>query len=162
MNQHLSDRELAQWLAGAGDSRLSNHVADCEPCRKEGEELRAAVGEFRSEVQQAGERDEFHWSRQRHAILAAAERTPSRRLRWAVSLAMGVAALSTVLLVAPHRRVPATPVSDDHADEQLLLAVQSDLSRTAPQALAPAEVLQQERATMLAQLEKKEERRTTR
>jgi hypothetical protein len=36
-------------------------------------------------------------------------------------------------------------------DEQLLSEIQNDLSRSAPQALAPAETLQQERAAVLAQ-----------
>ena len=165
MSEHLSDREMAQLLAGNGDPRPHVHVAECDACRAERDRLSAAMNEFRGDVQQATARDDFFWSRQRHSILSSLAERPTHRLRWAVSVLMAVAALSTALLVAPARHAPVAlaPVANTNpSDEQLLLEVQADLDKTAPEALEPAEVLQQERATLMAQLEKKQERRNVR
>jgi hypothetical protein len=160
--KHLTDDQLAAWLAGEGndasgssDASGSNHecavhLEQCGQCRSEANQLRDGVSRYRFAVRRAAAEGES--SRLSHAP-APARTTALRRLRWA-----GAGALAVVLLAGggwltrPHGSTQvagnfpiSTPKPTDDAppisDDELLEAVNNDLSRDVPQALAPVSAL---------------------
>ena len=160
MNGHWSDEQMIAWTLGERNVAMAEHLAACEACRRELAELQGALAAYRGDVQGAAAGDDSRWLRIRAGVAARANE-PSHGLRWALSGGLALLALSSGLLVAPPQRHPS-PVAHkvEMSDEQLLNEIQDDLSRSAPEALAPAETLQQERAALLAQAQTvKEDRR---
>jgi hypothetical protein len=158
MDQHWTDEQMSAWVLGERKVEMAEHLGMCEHCRRELSELQASLASYRTEVQQTVASDEYRWVRIRAAV---ASRTINRShgLRWAVTTALALVALSLGLLVTPHRR-PASPTPQAQmSDEQLLNEIQDDLSRSAPEALAPVETLQQERAAVLAEAQSQSNRR---
>ncbi len=151
MSQHWSDEQKTAWAMGERNVEMAEHLATCDACRHELAQVQESLAAFRGEVHEAASRDEFRSTRIRHAVASrAVER--SHGLRWAFTTALALMALSVGLLVSPHKKVVHQPVQKvEMSDEQLLNEINDDLSRSAPEALAPVESLQQERASLLAQ-----------
>ena len=151
MTQHWTDEQMTAWTLGERNVEMAEHVAACGDCRRELAQLQESLAAFRGDVQQAASADEYRWTRIRHAVASRAVE-PSHGLRWAFTTAVALVALSVGLLVTPHKRVVHQPVQKvEMSDEQLLNEINDDLSRSAPEAMAPVESLQQERASLLAQ-----------
>jgi hypothetical protein len=150
MTQHWPDEQMTAWTLGERNVAMAEHLAACDECRRELAELQGALSGYRDDVQQAVAADDYRWVRIRAAVAGQAIQASSR-LRWALTSGLALLALSLGLLVTPHRtQAPIAPMVQ-MSDEQLLNEIQIDLSRSAPEALAPAETLQQERAAVLAQ-----------
>jgi hypothetical protein len=167
--KHLTDEQLADWLAGdadgdaCGDNDTRTHLLNCERCRSEAISLRDRISRYtlamRNQAASAG--------KARTAGNFAADFSPRKalarqHLRWAGAgvLALLLAAQTTWMLKpraaatgtttgavptgaqhisqtgspmsSPSGLQPPTPMSDD----ELLEAVNNDLSRDVPQALA--------------------------
>lgn len=151
MNPHWSDEQMTAWALGERNVEMAEHLAACDGCRRELAELQGALAAYGNSVRQAAAADEYRWMRIRAGVAGRAVRR-AHGLRWAVTTGLALVALSVGLLVTPHHRPPKIePVAQQMTDEQLLNEIQDDLSRSAPEALAPAETLQQERAALLAQ-----------
>ena len=151
MSPHWTDEQMSAWTLGERNVGMAEHLAACDECRREVAELQGTLAEYRTSVQQAAAADDYRWVRIRAGV-AGRSVYQSHGLRWAFTTALAMAALSIGLLVSPGKP-PVQPKQHaaEMTDEQLLSEIQSDLSRSAPQALAPAETLQQERAAVLAQ-----------
>jgi len=141
---------MTAWSLGERKVEMAEHLAACGECRHELAKMQEALAAFRGDVQQTASADEFRWTRIRHEVASrAVER--SHGLRWAFTTALALVALSVGLLVTPHKHVVQPVQKVEMSDEQLLNEINDDLARSAPEALAPAETLQQERASLLAQ-----------
>lgn len=148
MNSHLSEDQITEWVLGTSDELVLRHLGACHACSVEAEELRSTISSFRDAIHTAAQRDQSFWRNQQ---LAFRERVSARDwypLHWAWLVAMVMVLIAAILLT----RTPNPPqnyLSED-ADNALLKAVQGDLSREVPQALAPAVLIAQERNEFLA------------
>ncbi len=147
MQEHLTDEQLIDQLAGSDDADPREHLAACAACRDEAESLRSVLARYREDYRQvaraATELPEGLWP-WRHTAIAApwAERLVPRRLAWAAAVAMVV--LAAVLLV--QKTPPAQPVAqaDPDPDHVLLVDVERSVRRELPRALEPAALLARE------------------
>ena len=161
MNQHWTDEQMTAWALGDRNVAMAEHLSGCESCRAEVAGLQSALAAYRDDVRETVASDDYRWSRIRAGVISRAS-TRSYGLRWAFTSAVALAALSVGLLVTPHKHAVPPVQQVQMTDEQLLNEIQDDLSRSTPEALEPAETLQQERAALLAQTQTKQDRRVER
>jgi hypothetical protein len=148
MNAHLNEKQFGELMLGIGNAEIAGHVEACDVCRVEAEGVLAAISGCRELAEQAAERDEIFWARQRLAIrqrLARHRFVP--HVRWVAMAAMVLVVAAAFLLTRPQ---PAQRANHDAADEVLLQQVQSDLGRDYPSALAPAVLIDEERNSVLS------------
>ena len=148
MNNHLSEDQITEWALGTSDEYVLRHLDTCAACSREAEELRSALTGFRDAVHATARRDLSFWRSQQLVVrrrLLAQDWYP---LHWAWVLAMVVVLITAILLT----RAPSVPKNypSEDADNALLQAVQRDLSRDVPQALAPAVLIAEERNEILS------------
>jgi anti-sigma factor RsiW len=148
MDSHLSEDQITEWVLGARDELVLRHLETCHACSAEAQQLRSSISGFRDAIHAAAQGDQSFW---RHQQLAFRERVSAKDwypLHWAWLVAMVMVLISAVFLT----RTPNAPQnhSSEDADNALLKAVQGDLGREVPQALAPAVLIAQERNEILA------------
>jgi predicted anti-sigma-YlaC factor YlaD len=147
MQEHLTDEQLIDQLAGRNEAGPREHLAACAACRDEAESLRSVLARYREDYQQvacaARELPEGLWPWQHTAVAAPwAERPAPRRLAWAAAVA--IVMLAALLLI--EKTPPAQPVAqaDADPDHALLVDVERSVRRELPRALEPAALLAQE------------------
>ncbi|MGH9702287.1 MAG: hypothetical protein ACRD4K_02835 [Candidatus Acidiferrales bacterium] len=143
--KHLSDESWAAVLASELDAASQAHLEGCGTCRAEERALRSALDGARESLSAAAERSEIFWIRQRAEINARIreQRAGHHRLAWATAVAFVVLAASLLLRPVPRREpAPLATVSD----QELLMQVESSLSRDVPEALSPSDLITQELA----------------
>jgi hypothetical protein len=149
MNAHFNEQQFGELVLGTSNAEIAEHIETCDVCRAEAEGVRTAISAHRELAQQAAERDEIFWARQRLAIrqrLARHRFVP--HVRWVATAAM-VLVVSVALLLTRTPQ-PVQPATNDAADDVLLQQVQSDLGRDYPAALAPAVLIDEERNSVLS------------
>jgi len=148
VNSHLSDDQITEWVLGTNDEFVHRHLETCHVCSAEAEELRSAISSFHDAVHAAAERDESFWRNQQLAFRERVSAKDWYPMHWAWLVAMVMVLIMAIFLT----RTPNAPqnYSSEDADNALLKAVQGDLSREVPQALAPALLIAQERNEILA------------
>jgi hypothetical protein len=135
MSQHLSSREVSQWMAGERTPQQEQHVRQCPECGAELALMEAALALFRGSVR--------HWSdgQSRAAppaigsILAARLGSRIQPMRWAL-----VAAALLVLAAVPiYRNVQVRQRQAEiaRADALLLEQVDAEVSRAVPRPMEP-------------------------
>lgn len=161
---HLTDEQIAGWLAGEAAEKTLRHLFECKTCAAEAAALAGGVRRYAAAV-----RREAQQASLRHAEKFNPRREMGwLRLRWASAAALGlVLAGFTAYVMHPHeapmanghvvsappqpsaRELPPQPRVESpqpaqrHApvpamsDDELLEAVNNDLSRDVPWALAP-------------------------
>jgi hypothetical protein len=164
--KHLTDEQLAEWLAGdsaeggcAEETR--RHLESCAQCHQEAMTLRDGVLRYSLAVKRQA-------ARSQEARLAGGF-APKRalamhRLRWAGAGALALLLTAqTAWMLKPHNAPAAPPATvsagtktapvaamggamnnaPDHtmSDDELLEAVNNDLSRDVPEALAPVSAI---------------------
>ncbi len=157
---HLRDEQLAGWLAGEADRETRSHLESCPQCRAEAVELREGISRYSIAMRrQAGGAQRTHLS----GNFAPRKAVALHRLRWAGAgvLALLLAAQTAWLIkpqdAKPHHEpanarptgsaaVSSQPVSASSSatqlsDDELLEAVNNDLSREVPLALAPVSAI---------------------
>jgi len=97
MNSHLSEEQIAAWIAGERSGEVKGHLAGCAVCAAEAERTAGALALFRK----SGERCAEYW-----------EGRPVRKSsrvwwRWAMTVPVIAAVLLTVMLT---HRTPPPPV----------------------------------------------------
>jgi len=161
---HLTDEQLAGWLAGEADPQTRSHVDSCPQCGAEALELRDGISRYAIAMRRKSALAE---SAHMQGKLAPRKALAPHRLRWAGA---GVLALllasSTGWLVKPHLNpataqptasAPAHLEHDAHSqaasqlsDDELLEAVNNDLSSDVPEALSPVSTITVERNEIAA------------
>ena len=134
MSQHLSSREVSQWMIGERTPQQEQHVCQCPECGAELARLEAALALFRGSVR--------HWSdRQSRVPRPLAPSRGSRGtarphpMRWAL-----VAAALLVLAAVPiYRNAQETQRQAEiaRADALLLEQVDAEVSRAVPRPMEP-------------------------
>jgi predicted anti-sigma-YlaC factor YlaD len=141
MQEHLTDEQLAEQLAGHADARAHEHLAVCPACRDEQERMDNLLARCREAIRAAASRSEAFWQWQRTAVARRrTERSGSRRLAWAAA----TAALVLIAILLTEKRPPAKPLAQSDPDQALLVDVERSVRREVPRALEPAALLAQE------------------
>ena len=135
MNQHLSSREISQWMIGERTPQREQHVRECSECGAELARMESALGLFRGSVR--------HWSsgQSRAEPPAIGSILPARRGPWAQPMRWGLAAAALLVLAA----VPIYRNAQDRqrqaeiarADALLLEQVDAEVSRAIPRPMEP-------------------------
>jgi hypothetical protein len=148
VNNHLSEDQITEWVLGTDKEFILRHIETCPVCFAEAEELLCALSSFRNAIHATAQRDERFWRSQQLAVRERASAREWYPLHWAWVVVM-VMVLITAIFLTRTANAPRNYYSDD-ADYALLQAVQGDLGRGVPQALAPAVLIAQERNEILA------------
>jgi hypothetical protein len=148
VNKHLSEDQMTEWALGESDEHVLRHLETCVACSREAEELRSALAGFQDAVHTTARREASFWKNQQLAVSESLSTQDWYPLHWAWVLAM-VVVLILAILLARTPNVPKSYPSED-ADNALLQAVQGDLNRDVPQALAPAVLIAEERNEILS------------
>ena len=135
MSQHLSSRQVSQWMIGERTPQQEQHVRQCPECGAELARMEAALGLFRGSVR--------HWSDRQVRVFRPLTPTrgsrgyPARPLpvRWALAAA-------TLLLLAAvpiYRNVQVRQRQAEiaRADALLLEQVDAEVSRAVPRPMEP-------------------------
>ncbi len=174
ITRHLTDEQLAGWLAGEADQPTCAHLESCPQCRIEAIELRNGISRYSIAMRQQASRAQ---ATHMNAKFAPRKALVLHRVRWAVAgvLALLLAAQTTWLIKSrpappaakaavssqPATRSAnqsanqaatqtATQSADQLSDDELLEAVNNDLSREVPLALAPVSAITTARNRMAA------------
>ncbi len=141
MQEHLTDEQLAEQLAGHADAHAREHLAVCPACRDEQERMDNLLARCQEAIRAAANRSEAFWQWQRTAIARrGAERSGSRRLAWAAA----TAALVLITILLTEKTPPAKSLAKSDPDQALLVDVERSVRREVPRALEPAALLAQE------------------
>ena len=157
MDTHLTSKQIAQLVTGNSPAEGEMHARKCEQCRESVAQLQDALRAVAMDARRSAERSPVDWARQRNTILARAHEQSLRPRLWALAT-FAVMLLAAVLLVlapqpasAPpqvaHQPTPAIAPADP---DTLLAQVNDELERDTPAALAPVELLLQERSQLVA------------
>jgi len=145
---HLTDEQLAAWLLGEAPRDTYVHLESCTQCHAEALQLQDGISRYAIATRQQSARAQ--------SVRLAGNFAPRKalilhRLRWAGAgvLAMLLAAQTAWMMkpapVAISAPVASTPVVSQPAaqmsDDELLEAVNNDLSREVPLALAPVSAI---------------------
>ncbi len=152
--KHLSDDELAQWLSGDATVEGRAHVDECAECRAEAMALRDGISRYALALRGQAE------GRMQGRPVRVTRMLATRRLGWAgVALALLLAA-PAAWVMRPHAgpagqngagtQTAEEPSQIKMSDDELLDAVDRDLDRDVPQALAPVSAITVARNQMAA------------
>ena len=135
MSQHLSSREISQWMIGERTPQQEQHVRECSECGAELARLEASLALFRDSVR--------HWSDGQVRVPRSLAPTRRRRgyparplpVRWAlVAAALLVLAAVPIYRNAQDRQRQAEMA---RADALLLEQVDAEVSRAVPRPMEP-------------------------
>jgi anti-sigma factor RsiW len=130
MIQHLSGEQISQWLVGDRTPALERHVAECDACRGELQQLETTLAQFRGAV--------CDWS---GGAAPPAWREPERRSPWygwpRLVLATATLGMLVALPVYWNTRARERAAEAARADAQLLERVDSSISRAVPEPMEP-------------------------
>ena len=145
--KHLSEDQFAEWASGERRDETAQHLRECSLCMDEVRALNSALDGFKAEVNtRADARRPFSGVQIR--ALAEGKPVPARSL-WKMLPVPALVAVAVLAVMLSRPDVKAPPPNTDAADDALLLAVNSDLYRAAPEALRPAASLNKERNKLL-------------
>ncbi len=146
---HLTDEQLAEWLQGEDAQQTQSHLAECAQCRAEAAEFRDRIARYSIAMRRQAE---LAQSARMAETFAPQKALALHRLRWAAATVLTLLlAAQTAWIMRPRhapdasRPAAGAPLHPQPAaamsDDELLEAVNSDLSREVPQALAPVSAI---------------------
>jgi hypothetical protein len=137
---HLQDRTFARWALDPTDAVAVAHLNQCDVCRKEAVDFRGQISAFREALLATGEGRRLEWTAPAPGVSVVRHiSVPLAILTWAPRLVLATLVLAFAILVYRPRPAPP-PVQTGLDDQALMLSVEEDLNRSAPQALAPADI----------------------
>ena len=146
---HLTDEQLAEWLAGETNQETQAHLEGCAQCQAEALQLRDGISRYAMAIRrQSAQAQSAHMAE----TIAPRRALALHRLRWAGAGVLAILlAAQTVWMMKPRpapvtpRPIASAPVNPQPAasmsDDELLEAVNNDLSREVPLALAPVSAI---------------------
>jgi hypothetical protein len=131
MKDHLTERDISEFVAGAAGPAIGEHLHGCHECRLQAEGLINTLAVFRQSV-----RDWSLEPGQPTAVTASNRRFTLRRLVWTAALAAPLIAG----LMLPYFRIKSTPKSQAISDADLLVQVDRELSEKVAPSMEPIEL----------------------
>ncbi len=135
---HLQERSFADWAMDPTDALAVAHLNQCEACRKEAVDFRNRIAAFREALFVAGDERRLAWAAPAAPELRWMAISDAVR-KWVPRLVMATLVVAFAMVTYRPRPV-APPPSTEVDDQTLMMHIDEDLSRPAPEALAPAEV----------------------
>ncbi len=160
--KHLTDEQLAEWLAGESGEETRAHLQSCAHCNAEAINLSDGISRYSIALRQQAARAQ---SAQMTGTFTPGKALTRHRLRWAGATVLALLLAAQTAWMMKPRTLPQTttqpiasaahnPQSNSQldwqpnsqpnsqpgaqmSDDELLEAVNNDLSRDVPQALAP-------------------------
>jgi hypothetical protein len=133
MNEHLTSRQISEFVAGLAGPAIGEHLHECAVCRSGAERLNDTLGLFRQSVRQWSTEQE----RRHPVVLHSARKVTLQRLGWTAA----VAACLIAGLALPHNKaVKPAPARPTISDAELLVQVDRELSEAVPPSMAPIEL----------------------
>jgi hypothetical protein len=132
MNEHLTSRQISEFVAGLAGPAIGEHLHQCEACRSEVERFNETLGLFRQSVRQ--------WSAEReqpHPAMRTHRKVTLQHLGWTAALA---ACLIAGLAIPHDKGVKPAPALPTMSDAELLVQVDRDLSEAVPPSMLPIEL----------------------
>jgi len=152
---HLTEEQFVEWASGERNDEAAQHLRECAQCIDEVRRLSLALEGFKAEINDGASARYVPFTGAQIRALAAAQAKPKRSLwRMLPVPALAAIAVLAVVLSQPDSVKAPTP-NTDAADDALLMAVNTDVYRTAPAALRPVAALSKERNQLLSGSEKK-------
>jgi anti-sigma factor RsiW len=153
MNPHLSNEDLARYLAGEETLRAQAHLNECAECRRGASALVSMVGGARAAVAMTGSRaDANFWARQRNAVRDRIALRRRRHPSWALAAALAALLIASTFMFRTQEPRPDAGVVSNTAptpkvisDDALLSSVNEAIEQDVPTALAPLQQLAYER-----------------
>jgi len=153
--KHLTDEQLAEWLAGEGSDETHAHLRGCASCNAEAINLRDDVAQYSVALRRKSSRAQ---NARVTGNFAPGKALARHRLRWAGATVLGLLlAAQTAWMMKPHEQTtrpaansqasmqvnsqPGSESGNQMSDDELLEAVNNDLNRDVPEALAPVEAI---------------------
>jgi hypothetical protein len=131
MNNHLTARQVSEWVLGDRSREAELHFRACPSCQEEIGRLEASLRSFRSSVR--------HWSEDQlpsSPVLPQAWRDSARS--WVMGLCWAAAAIVLCLLIGRLTYHPiASPTQTAAADAVLLAQIDQEVSQTVPDSMEP-------------------------
>lgn len=130
MIEHLSAEQISQWMIGERAPQLEQHVAECEECRAQLEQMETALAQFRTAMRGSSS----------SAPPPVWQEAPSRDPWYAWPRLVLAAAVLLILVALPvtwRARVRERAAEAALADSQLLERVDSAISRAVPEPMEP-------------------------
>jgi hypothetical protein len=147
--KHLTDEQLAEWLAGDYSEETRTHLESCAQCRTEAAQVRDGISRYSFAMRREAAR-----AQSTHLVgyIAPGKALAMHRLRWAGAGVLALLlAVPTAWMMKPRpaattpqttASVPLNAAPDSRmSDDELLEAVNNDLNREVPQALAPVSAI---------------------
>lgn len=144
-NNNTHDPLVERALAGF-DLAAEHHIAECQPCQAERDQVEDALRQFATANREYAQRPEDFWELQAARIRTARRETESKsRLTTTLipSLVILLLAAFAMLGRGPrvHQNQPAAPVAQVDSDHELLLEVERAIHSDTPRALEPATLM---------------------
>ena len=144
-NNNTHDPLVERALAGF-DLAAEHHIAECQPCQAERDQVEDALRQFATANREYAQRPEDFWELQAARIRTARRDTESKsRLTTTLipSLVILLLAAFAMLGRGPrvHQNQPAAPVAQVDSDHELLLEVERAIHSDTPRALEPATLM---------------------
>ncbi len=161
---HLTDEQLAAWLAGEADHQTRSHFESCPQCHAEALGLRGGISRYSVSMRrQAGHAQNMRLN----GFFVPRKTILLHRLRWTGAGVLAILLTAqTLWLIKPQHAPDARPMASQPSshsqsapssapssgsssssssaqlsDDELLEAVNNDLSREVPMALAPVSAI---------------------
>jgi len=144
-NENTHDPLVERALVGF-DLAAEHHIAECQPCQTERDQVEAALRHFAEANREYAKRPENFWESQAGRIHAARRESESKsRLTTTLipSVVVLLLAAFSILGRAPsaHPIQTAAPVAQVDSDHELLLEVERAIQYDTPRALQPATLM---------------------
>ena len=144
-NNNSHDPLVERALAGF-DLAAEHHIAECQPCQVERDQVEDALRQFAVANREYAQRPEDFWELQAARIRTARRESESKsRLTTTLipSLVILLLAAFAMLGRGPrvHQNQPAAPVAQVDSDHELLLEVERAIHSDTPRALEPATLM---------------------
>jgi hypothetical protein len=144
-NNNTHDPLVERALAGF-DLAAEHHIAECQPCQTERDQVEDALRQFATANREYAQRTEDFWELQAARIRTARRESESKsRLTTTLIPSVVVLLLAAFAMLGRAPRVqpaqPATPVAQVDSDHELLLEVERAIQYDTPRALEPATLM---------------------
>jgi hypothetical protein len=144
-NDNTHDPLVEHALVGF-DLAAEHHIAECQPCQAERDQVEVALRQFAAANREYAKRPEDFWELQAGRIRAArAESDSKSRLTMTLVPSVVVLLLTAFAILGRSPGVqpiqPAAPVAQADSDHELLLEVERAIQSDTPRALEPATLM---------------------
>lgn len=133
MSEHLSPRQIDEWIVNPSNARpadVEEHLQSCQACAAEVARVAEPLALFASAVRNWGEE-------QMGPVHATWRATPAHRWGWRVGLAIATLWLLIAVPVYRHRQATEQAALTAAQDEMLLRQVEREIAQSVPAPMEP-------------------------